>query len=189
MLPLQSILLFSLAAFIGYFFLSGFIWGAGYYPTSKKEIDSVARLLSLAKDSKFYDLGSGYGRMIVGISQRLGVSSVGVEIDPVKCWWTRQVVKRKKLGDRVKVVKSNFLNADLRDADGIFIFLSNETRIMQKLHEKMFEELRPGTKVVSYVHQFKNWTPDRIEGKLFLYSIPNTTNALNRNELGSYSHP
>jgi Histone methylation protein DOT1 len=185
MLPLQSILLFSLAAFIGYFFLSGFIWGAGYYPTSGKEIDSVARLLCLDKDSKFYDLGSGYGRMVLGISQRFAVSTVGVEVDPIKCWWTRQVIKRKKLGSRVKIVNSNFLNIDLSEADGIFVFLSSETKIMRKLHEKLFEELKPGTKVVSYVHQFKNWNPDRVEGKLFLYSIPNAASPVKRTDLGS----
>ncbi len=173
MLPIQSILLFSLAAFIGYFFLSGFIWGAGYYPTSKKELDSVVRLLGLNQNSRFYDLGSGYGRMILGVSQRTGARSVGVEIDPIKCWWTRQVISRKKLSDRVTILHSNFLNVDLQEADGIFVFLSGETKIMEKLQGKLFQELRPGTKVVSYVHRFKkSWEPERIEGKLAAYSIP-----------------
>jgi len=172
LLPLQSILLFSLAGFIGYFFLSGFIWGAGYYPTSKKEIDSVAKLLQLDSSSRFYDLGSGYGRMVVGIAEKYGATCAGVEIDPIKCWWTRQVVKKKKLSSKVKILNSNFLNVDLRDADGIFVFLSSETKIMQKLQNKLFDELKPGTRVVSYVHRFKSWTPDLVEGKLTLYSVP-----------------
>jgi len=175
LLPIQSILLFSLAAFIGYFFLSGFIWGAGYYPTSKKELDSVVRLLGLDKNSRFYDLGSGYGRMVVGVAERTGSKCVGVEIDPLKCWWTRQVISRKRLGGQVTIVHSNFLKVDLHEADGIFVFLSGETKIMEKLQEKLFRELKPGVRVVSYVHRFKNWEPERVEGKLSVYSISRLT--------------
>ena len=172
LLPIQSILLFSLAAFIGYFFLSGFIWGAGYYPTSKKELDSVIRLLGLDKDSIFYDLGSGYGRMVLGVAERTGSKCVGVEIDPLKCWWTRQMISRKNLAGRVSILQANFLSVDLRNADAIFVFLSGETKIMEKVQEKLFQELKQGTKVVSYVHRFKSWKPEHTEGKLSVYSVP-----------------
>jgi histone methylation protein DOT1 len=171
-LPLVSIILFLSAAFMGYFFLSGFIWGAGYYPTSKKEIETVARLLEIHAGFRFYDLGSGYGRMIVTISERYKASSVGVEIDPIKCWWTSRVIKRKKLVGLVKVMKSNFLRVNLQEADGIFVFLTRETKIMEKLREKIFRECKPGIKVVSFEHEFKGWIPTRTEGKLFLYSTP-----------------
>jgi len=171
-LPLVSILLFSLAAFIAYFFLSGFIWGAGYYPTSKREIDIVARLLDLHEGSRFYDLGSGYGRMILTVSERYKSNSVGIEIDPIKCWWTRRAIKRKKLTGLVKVLKSNCLKVSRQEADGIFVFLTRETTIMEKLREKIFKECKPNTKVVSFEHRFKGWTPTRAEGKLFLYMTP-----------------
>jgi ubiquinone/menaquinone biosynthesis C-methylase UbiE len=178
MLSPISIILFCFAAFIGYFFLSGFIWGAGYYPTSKKEIDSVGRLLDIKEGFRFYDLGSGYGRMIITISERFKARSTGVEIDPIKCWWTKRVIKKKNMTESVRVLSSNFLNVDLRDADGIFVFLTRETKIMEKLREKIFRECRPGTKVVSFEHRFKGWVPINTEGKLFLYltSSPSTEN-------------
>lgn len=174
MLPLVSYLLFSLAAFIGYFFLSGFIWGAGYYPTSKSEIDGVAKLLELDENSVFYDLGSGYGRMIISMSERFGVHSVGIEADPVKCWWTRRAIKRKKLVGKVEVIHSNFLNVSLEKADAIFVFLTQETKIMQRVYAKISNECKPGTKVVSFEHQFKDWNPTRKEGRLFLYLVKNS---------------
>jgi SAM-dependent methyltransferase len=179
MLPLISYLLFLLAAFIGYFFLSGFIWGAGYFPTSRKEIDTVGRLLELHEGSRFYDLGSGYGRMIIAASKRFGAQSVGVEIDPVKCWWTRRAIHRKDLEKKARVVCGNFLDVDLADADAIFVFLSSETKIMQKLYSKMKKECRPGIRVVSFEHRFKGLMPIRKEGRLFLYSIeePNVKEA------------
>jgi SAM-dependent methyltransferase len=171
LLPLLSYFLFSLAAFIGYFFLSGFIWGAGYYPTSRKEIDVVARLLALHENSRFYDLGSGYGRMIFSMAEKFGTHSIGVEADPVKCWWTRRGIRRKRLEKKVEIIHSNFLNANLTDADAIFVFLTRETKIMERLFSKICNECRPGTKVVSFEHPFKKWKPMKREGRLFLYSL------------------
>jgi SAM-dependent methyltransferase len=171
MFPLLSYFLFALAAFVAYFFLSGFIWGAGYYPTSSNEIDSVIRLLKLDENSTFYDLGSGYGRMIITIAQRTDAHSIGVEIDPIKCWWSRRQIRRKGLDRKVEVLHSNFLNIDLDRADAIFVFLSSEGSIMEKLYAKIRKECRPGTRIVSFEHKFKNWQPEKSEGKLHLYSL------------------
>jgi len=171
MLPIVSVFFFALAGFVAYFFLSGFIWGAGYYPTSKKEIDSVARLLELNENSHFYDLGSGYGRMIIAMSERYNAHSIGVEADPVKYWWTKQAIKRKRLGEKTQVLHSNFLNVDLSNADAIFVFLTKETNIMEKLYSKIQKECREGTKIVSYVHQFNGLTPAKQDGQLFLYLV------------------
>jgi 16S rRNA G1207 methylase RsmC len=171
LLSLISYLLFALAAFIGYFFLSGFIWGAGYYPTSKKEIDSVARLLELHDGSRFYDLGSGYGRMIITMSEKFGAQSTGVEIDPIKCWWTRHAIRRKGLEKKTRVIRSNFLAVNIEEAEAIFVFLTKETKIMEQVYSKIRQECRPGTKVVSFEHQFKEWSAAKREGRLFLYLL------------------
>ena len=167
----MSIFLFSLAAFIAYFFLGGFIWGAGYYPTSRKEIDAIARLLELHENSEFYDLGSGYGRMIFAMSEKFGANSIGVEVDPVKCWWTRREIRRKHLEEKVRLLQANFLTVDLSGADAIFVFLTRETKIMEKLFSKISEECKPGTKVVSFEHPFKKWNPVKKEGRLRLYVL------------------
>ena len=171
MLPLVSYLLFIVAIFIGYFFLSGFIWGAGYYPTSRKEIEVVGRLLDLNESTRFYDLGSGYGRMIIALSEKYGTKSTGVEIDRLKVWWTKRAIRRKKLENKVNVIQANFLNLNISDADAIFIFLSSEGKIMQKLFAKIRAECHQGTKIVSFEHQFKDWRPIQNEGKLFLYRV------------------
>ena len=171
MIPVFSIVLFALAGSIAYLFMSGFIWGAGYYPTSKKEIDSTIRLLNLKEDSTFFDLGSGFGRMIISIAEKCKVNCVGVEIDPLKCAWSRLMIRRKGLSARVKVIRGDLLTANIGEADGIFVFLSNETKIMKKLKDKVEREARPQIKIVSYIHRFRNWVPEEIEGSLYLYSV------------------
>ena len=88
------------------------------------------------------------------------------------------MIKRKKLVGLVKVMKSNFLSVNLQEADGIFVFLTQETKIMDKLREKIFRECKPSTKVVSFEHRFKGWTPTRTEGKLFLYLMPENNSVM-----------
>lgn len=171
-IPLFTILSFVLAGAIAYFFLGGFIWGAGYAPTSSKEIEKVARLLDLKKGDTFYDLGCGYGRMIISMGVRYGVRSIGIEADPLKCWWVNLMIRRKKLEGMVSVIHSNFLEIDMGEIGKAFIFLSNSTSIMKKLKGKMFKEMKPNSRVVSYSHRFADWQPDMIEGGLYLYSIP-----------------
>jgi SAM-dependent methyltransferase len=174
-IPLISLAFFALAAAFAYFFLSGFIWGAGYYPTSRKEIDGVAKLLDLDGGSVFYDLGSGFGRMIIAMAERYDVKCVGVEIDPIKYYWTKLMIMVKNLSGKVSVIHENLLDFDLRNAEKIFIFLSPETKIMPKLKEKIFTECKLGTKVVSYVHRFQDWQAEQSAGELTLYRVSKQT--------------
>lgn len=174
-IPIASVLLWLVAGVVWYYFLSGFIWGAGYAPTSRNEIEKVARLLKLEKGGVFYDLGSGNGRMLFEIAKRYGSKCVGVEVDPLKCLWSNFMIGRKKLRNEVIVIRSNFLQFNLHEAERVFVFLSSSTSVMEKLREKLQSEMKPGSLVVSYTHRFKNWRPEEVNGKLFLYSIPKGT--------------
>lgn len=82
------------------------------------------------------------------------------------------MIRRKKLEGMVSVIHSNFLEIDMGEIGKAFIFLSNSTSIMKKLKGKMFKEMKPNSRVVSYSHRFADWQPDMIEGGLYLYSIP-----------------
>ena len=170
--PVVSILLWTLSGLISYYFLSSFIWGSGYAPTSRSEIDRVVQLLRLEEGQVFYVLGSGYGRMIFAIAERYEIKCVGIEADPLKCWWSNTMIQRKSLKGKVSVIRSNFLEVNLQEAERVFVFLSTATDIMEKLRKKLQAEMKPGSLVISYTHRFKNWQPDETSGKLSLYSVP-----------------
>jgi predicted O-methyltransferase YrrM len=156
---------------IGYFLWS-FVKGAGYEPVPGRILDEMIEFSQPAPGKQVYDLGSGFGRIIISVAQRTGASCTGVEVDPLKVWWTRRQVRAKGLEKQVRVVKQNLLDADISGADMVFVFLWDG--IMQKLKDKALREMKPGTLVVSYYHKFHGWEPEREDrkSKVYLYRIP-----------------
>ena len=76
------------------------------------------------------------------------------------------MTRQKKLEDKVTIIHSNFFDVNLENAENVFVFLSNATSIMKKLKEKLFREMKPGGQVVSYMHRFSDWPPDRVDGSI-----------------------
>ena len=146
--------------------------GAGWEPTSRRKVRRMLEMSGVGPSDVLYDLGSGDGRIIVEAAKTYRAKAVGVEADPFRVLYSRLAVAAMRLGGRVEVVWGNFYHADLRDATIVTLFLTQGTN--RRLKPKLLSELRPGTKVVSYVWTFEDWTPvsrdDRNE--LSLYVIP-----------------
>ena len=171
-IPLVSMILWGFCALIAYLFISGFIWGAGYFPTSTSDMKNIAKLADMKEGSVVYDLGSGFGKIVAYLAQNLGAKCVGVEIDPFKCWWSRMIIRQKGLSERVRIVRSNLFDVDVSEADVVYIFLSDATKIMKHLKPKLLREMRPGSKVISFHHKFEDWRPETNLGDLRVYVVP-----------------
>jgi tRNA A58 N-methylase Trm61 len=162
---------FILAGFVGYFFLSGFIWGAGFEPTRKKEIGIAAELLGLQDGMLVYDLGSGTGDVVLYLAKKYKVRCVGLEVDPLKALICRlRIFKAQKLKESIEIRRTNFLSENLSEADAIYVFLSGGTNIMKKLEKKLASELKNGVKVASYVHCFPDLKPISSREEIRVYS-------------------
>jgi len=170
-----GISLYVLAGFFAYFFLSGFIWGAGFEPTRKKDIDVAAKLLGLREGMLVYDLGSGTGDVVIHLAKKYKVNCVGVEIEPLKAWISRLRISRsKELRELIKIKRGNFLNMDLSKAQAIYVFLSGGTKIMKKLEEKLANEQLDNVnlRIASYVHSFPDLKEESASGEIRVYSFP-----------------
>jgi tRNA A58 N-methylase Trm61 len=167
---LISFSLFALAGFVTYIFLSGFIWGAGFQPSSLKEVDQIIPILNLHSDSVVLDLGSGSGAVVIRFAEKCGAICQGFEIDPIKVWWSRVRIAKRGLSKKIQIRRENLMSADVSKADVVYLFLSNNTKIMKQLETKLAKEMKPSAKIVSYVHRFKDWTPERRSGEMFIYS-------------------
>jgi ribosomal protein L11 methylase PrmA len=171
-----AVVLWALAAFMAYLFLSGLIWGAGYSPTSQKQLEAAASLLQLKEGDTVYDLGSGFGRALIFFAKTHRASAVGFEIDPLRRLMTIWNAKRQGVSARVGVLRQNLLDADLGEASKVFFFLS--PLIMKRLQDKVAREMPPGALVVSVEHRLPDWRPAASVGNVYLYVVPQADTAM-----------
>lgn len=134
-----------------------FVWGAGYQPVPKTSLEKMIEFARPGERDTVYDLGSGLGRIVLKVAEKCGSKCVGIEIDPLRCRWTKWEAMRRGLQDRVRIVRRNLLTADVSEADVVFLFLS--PFLMQKVEKKLKRELKKGARIVSYSHHFKDWEP------------------------------
>ncbi len=145
-----------------------------YLPTPHAVVDAMLRLAGVGAGDVVYDLGAGDGRIVIAAARRYGIRAVGIEIDARKAAEARANVERAGLADRVEIRLGNALDADLREASVVTLFLFPE--INARLAPKLRAELRPGARIVSHRFGLGDWPPDRqVEARghpLLLWTVP-----------------
>jgi cyclopropane fatty-acyl-phospholipid synthase-like methyltransferase len=158
-------LVFVLALVIVWLGWSQFI-GAGWSPTPR---DVVERMLEFAKPTDsdiLYDLGSGDGRIVIMAAKKYGAKAVGVEVDPLRVWLSRLLVRVNGVEDKVRIVKMNIFDVDLSPATIVSMFLTQKTN--QRLKPRLLE-LKTGTRVVTHTWTFSDWSPKQEDLRLKAY--------------------
>lgn len=144
-------------------------WFAGtdapYVPTKMDEIRKILKLAGVKNKKKFYELGSGDGR-VVFMAAKLGADSIGIEQS-----WIR-ILYSKSLALHLKGVNVNFYHGDIfkrtyHDADIIYIYLLPKG--VKKLEEKLKEEIKKGTIIITQTYHFQTWKPYKKLGNFWLY--------------------
>lgn len=111
-------------------------------------IADIVELLNIQPGSNVYDLGSGDGRMLIGLAQNNPKASyIGYDIGLMPTIKAKLKVARVGLGEQIKIKQANFLHQNLTDADRIFTYLF--PGLMAELLAKLAAEVRPGTLLVS----------------------------------------
>jgi hypothetical protein len=145
--------------------------GAPYVPTSKETAQKMLELAHVSSEDTVADLGSGDGRIIVLAAEQFGAKAFGIEADPLRVLWSRSVIRRRGLRNKVEVIWGNFFNQSLVDATVVTVYQGQE--INKRLKDKFLLELKPGTRVVSYSFPFDGWAPVETQKnpRLYLYVI------------------
>ncbi|MFW9975102.1 MAG: SAM-dependent methyltransferase [Candidatus Thorarchaeota archaeon] len=149
---------------------SGII-GAPWLPTPKNKVRTMLEFAEVNPEDTLYDLGSGDGRIIVMAAKEFGANSIGIEVDPLRLFWSRLAIRRHKLGEKVKVIRANFFKVSLEDATVVTLYQGHE--INKKIRAKLDKELKSGTRVVSYRFILDGWTPTKMnkDKSIYLYIV------------------
>jgi SAM-dependent methyltransferase len=162
-------MLWAFAALLVYLFLFGMLWGAGYSPASKRQLETAAKLLQLKDGDTVYDLGSGFGKALVFFVKEYRARAIGVEIDPLRRAISMWMARRQGVSTSVTVLRGNLLDVDLRGSTKVFFFLS--PLLMGKLQEKVGREMASGGLVTSVEHRFPDWKPAESLENVHLYVV------------------
>lgn len=150
----MALLIFLVCAFI---FVLGIIFVLGssivglarthvpFVPTTVTDIVQIAERLRLGPADVFVDLGSGDGRVIFQIEKLTRAKVRGYELT----LWTHLLAKLKKMlrSSKAELVLGNFFKGNLKDATVVYCYLYPP--LMKSVGEKILENCKPGTRVVS----------------------------------------
>jgi SAM-dependent methyltransferase len=133
--------------------------GGPYVPTPQVVVDQMLRMASVGASDFVIDLGSGDGVIVLTAATQFKARGFGVDIDPELVKLSNAEAKRRGVADRVAFQVQDVFKADLSRATVLTLYLLPS--MMTSLQSKVFNELKPGTRVVSHDYHFGDeWQPD-----------------------------
>lgn len=172
---------------LGLFLLTGamlisFFWVfAPYFPTRKGHLELITKVCDLKPNTQFYELGCGDARVSLALAKAYpNTQIIGLEMAGPLFFWAW--IKAKLSGHKnVQIRWKNIFWQDLSDAESVYVFGMTES-LNQKLKTKFLGELKPGSRIVSYVFTMKDWPgktetfkgkiSDKDETKVSVYTVP-----------------
>lgn len=142
---------------IGLFLILSGVWPpdspwAPWWQMPEDVIREMCRIAKISKKDIIYDLGCGTGKALCIATKEYGAKGVGIEIDPLRVFLAKWNVKRFGVGGKVKILKKNFFDVSFDKATIIFVYLV--PKALRSLSTKLFEELKPGTILITYIYDF-----------------------------------
>ena len=128
-----------------------------YEPTPQHIVAEMLDMAKVTSADVVYDLGCGDGRIVIAAVKDRGARGVCVDIDPQRIKESRENALKAGVIDRITFLNQDLFETDIRDATVVTLFLW--PAVNMKLRPKLWSDLRPGTRVVSFVHDMRDWAP------------------------------
>jgi SAM-dependent methyltransferase len=126
--------------------------------TPQDVVEEMLEMAEVTKDDVVYDLGCGDGRFVITAAKKNGARGVGIDIDPKRVQESRKKAIEAGVTDRVRFIEDDLFTTHISEATVITLYLLQDLNL--KLRPKLFRELKPGSRVVSYVFHMGDWKPD-----------------------------
>lgn len=152
--------------------------GGPYVPTPNVVVDQMLKLGKVGASDYVIDLGSGDGIIVLTAAHQYKSGGYGVDIDEELIRLSNQRAKSLGVSDRVLFEAKDIFKTDVSKATVVMLYLLPE--FMQRLRPKLFNELKPGTRIVSHDYHFEEWHHDAdisfdVPEKEFISGVPSAT--------------
>lgn len=145
-----------------------------YVHTPFEIVDAMLVVAEVGEDDVVYDLGSGDGRIVIAAARDYGARGVGIDIDPGRVRLARLNAGWNEVADRVTFLLGDMFEADISEATVVTLYLLEELNV--RLRPKLLEELRPGTRIVSYNFPMGEWKPEKVlplqDATIYYWTVP-----------------
>jgi len=145
-----------------------------YVPTPAEVVEEMLKLAEVKKGDVLYDLGSGDGRIAVAAAKKYGIRAVGIDIDPERIREANENAKKAGVTKLVQFRNEDLFKANFREATVVTLYLLPELNV--RLRPRLWNELKPGTRVVSHQFDMAEWKPEKqmeVNGRaIYFWTIP-----------------
>ncbi len=148
-----------------------------YDPTPHNVVAQMLGLAQVREGDVVYDLGCGDGRIVIAAVREHQARGVCVDIDPQRIRESRANAVAAGVVEHIRFIEQDLFATEIREATVVMLFLWPDVNL--KLRPKLWRELRPGTRVISYIHDMGDWTPQqtmKVQGRygerqIYLWTI------------------
>ncbi len=138
-----------------FLYLLIFRYKVPWVPIWQKDLERLNKLIELADNKVFYDLGCGNGKVLFYFARKYPqVNFIGIELSLI-LYLICQL--RKYLGryKNVKIKLGDYMKTALNQADYVFVFANQEP--MQEIGAKIEKEVDENLVLISYCFKINNW--------------------------------
>ncbi len=164
--------------------VSTLLYGEVPFQTCKEIIEKA----NAKKDSVFFDLGSGTGRVVmeaflltdfrktIGVELLDGLHDKAMEVKAVFDKNIKPEISEHIVGRELNFIHGDIFKIDYSEAD--FIFMNHplkDSDLFLQLEEKLLNELKPGTKIVTIIRALRNPKFKSLGSQLYKFSWGDST--------------
>ena len=129
-----------------------------YVPTPMNVVNAILELGGVGPGDFLVDLGSGDGRISIQAAKRFGTRGFGVEIENHLVRMANEEAQKQGVADKTVFEVRDLFNTDLGRASVVTAYLLPALNL--RLRPQLFEQLRPGSRIVTHDFDFGDWAAD-----------------------------
>ena len=101
----------------------------------------------------------GDGRIVIAAVKERGARGVCVDIDPQRIAEARENARKAGVAGRIEFLNQDLFKSDISSATVVMLYLWPHINL--QLRPKLLADLKPGTRIVSHLHDMGDWKPER----------------------------